>query len=144
MCLGQRSKPRTDRVRPQSRQCSRVCLSATGYRSGFRPMTGAARAAEAPLLSVIVLTRDEELNLPFCLDSLRSLYCEVFVVDSGSTDRTVAIAREFGAHVVQHPFENQARQMNWALDNLPLRGAWTMRIDADERLTPELAAELRA
>lgn len=95
-----------------------------------------------PLLSVIVLTRDEELNLPICLRSLSGLDCEIFVVDSGSADRTVAIAREFGARVVEHEFENQARQINWALEALPLRGEWTMRLDADERLTPELAAEL--
>jgi glycosyltransferase involved in cell wall biosynthesis len=96
-----------------------------------------------PLLSIIILTLDEEVNLPVCLDSLRGLDAEVFVVDSGSSDRTTAIAREFGARVVEHDFENQARQVNWALDNLPLRSPWTLRLDADERLTRQLAAELR-
>jgi glycosyltransferase involved in cell wall biosynthesis len=96
-----------------------------------------------PLLSVIILTLDEEVNLPICLDSLCGLDAEVFVVDSGSSDRTTAIAREFGARVVPHKFENQARQVNWALDNLLLRSPWTLRLDADERLTPQLAAELR-
>jgi glycosyltransferase involved in cell wall biosynthesis len=101
-------------------------------------------AMNAPVLSVIILTLNEESNLPFCLASLRGLEAKVFVVDSGSTDRTVSIARDYGATVVQHEFENYARQFNWALDTLPLSGEWTMRLDADERLMPELTDELRA
>lgn len=93
-------------------------------------------------LNVIILTHQEELNLPHALCSLKGLDCEVFVVDSGSTDRTVEIARSFGAHVVQHAFESQARQLNWALDTLPLTAPWTLRLDADERLTDELATEI--
>ena len=94
------------------------------------------------LLSFIVLTYDEEANLPHCLDSLRRLDCAVFVVDSGSRDRTVEIARGFGATVVDHPYENYARQSNWALDHPPIATLRVMRLDADEWLTPELAAEL--
>jgi glycosyltransferase involved in cell wall biosynthesis len=97
-----------------------------------------------PLLSVIVLTRDEEDNLPACLASVRALGAQVFVVDSGSTDRTVEIARAAGCQVVEHPFESHARQLNWTLDRLPIATAWAMRLDADERLTPELAHELSA
>jgi glycosyltransferase involved in cell wall biosynthesis len=93
-------------------------------------------------LNVIILTHQEELNLPHALRSLKGFDCEVFVVDSGSTDRTVEIARAFGAHVVQHAFESQARQLNWALDTMPLTAPWTLRLDADERLTDELAAEI--
>jgi glycosyltransferase involved in cell wall biosynthesis len=95
-----------------------------------------------PLLNVIILTHQEELNLPHALRSLKGLDCEVFVVDSGSTDRTVEIAKAFGARVVKHSFENQARQLNWALDTLPLAASWTLRLDADERLTDDLAAEI--
>src|SRR5262249_34997141 len=95
------------------------------------------------LLNVIILTHQEELNLPHALHSLKDLDCEIFVVDSGSTDRTVEIAEAFGARVVKHSFENQARQLNWALDTLPLAANWTLRLDADERLTNELAAEIR-
>jgi glycosyltransferase involved in cell wall biosynthesis len=95
-----------------------------------------------PLLNVIILTQQEELNLPHALRSLKDLDCEVFVVDSGSTDRTVEIAQAFGAQVVNHPFENQACQLNWALDTLPLTASWTLRLDADERLTDDLAAEI--
>lgn len=97
-----------------------------------------------PLLNVIILTHQEETNLPFALRSLKNIDCEIFVVDSGSTDRTIEIAQAAGAHVVTHPFESQARQLNWALDTLPLGAPWTLRLDADERLTEELAAEIGA
>ncbi len=95
-----------------------------------------------PRLNVIILTHQEEKNLPHALRSLQGLDCQIFVVDSGSTDRTVDIAEAFGARTVQHSFESQARQLNWALDTLPLSGEWTLRLDADERLTNELAAEI--
>jgi glycosyltransferase involved in cell wall biosynthesis len=97
-----------------------------------------------PLLSVIILTLDEERNLPLALSSLRGLDAEIFVVDSGSTDRTLEIARAAGCHVVEHPWETYASQVNWALDQLPIATPWVMRLDADERLTPELARELSA
>lgn len=93
-------------------------------------------------LSVIILTRDEEKNLPFALESLAGLGAAVFIVDSGSCDRTREIARERGCAVVEHPFETHARQLNWALDNLPLESDWVLRLDADERLTSELKTEL--
>jgi glycosyltransferase involved in cell wall biosynthesis len=95
-------------------------------------------------LSAIVLTLNEERSLPDCLRSLSGLACEVFVVDSGSSDATAAIARAAGAQVVEHAFENYGRQRNWALENLPLTAEWILHLDADERLTPELAAEIAA
>ena len=93
-------------------------------------------------LSVIILTRDEEKNLPFALDSLAGTGAEVFVVDSGSQDRTCEIGREWGCRVVFHAFETHARQLNWAIDNLPLSTDWVMRLDADERLSDALKVEL--
>lgn len=93
-------------------------------------------------LSVIILTLDEEANLPACLDSLAGLDAGVFVVDSGSRDRTVEIATSRGCTVVDHRFETYAAQRNWAFQNLPLRTPWTLCLDADERLTPELASEI--
>ena len=96
----------------------------------------------APHLSVIVLTFNEENNLPACLASIGPLGANVFVVDSGSTDRTGQIAVAAGCHVVAHPFETYAAQRNWAFDNLPIETPWTLCLDADERLTPELAAEI--
>jgi glycosyltransferase involved in cell wall biosynthesis len=93
-------------------------------------------------MNVIILTYQEEVNLPHALRSLEGLDCEIFIVDSGSTDRTVQIAEAAGARIITHPFENQARQLNWALDSLPLAANWTLRLDADERLTDELVAEI--
>jgi glycosyltransferase involved in cell wall biosynthesis len=94
-------------------------------------------------LSVVVLTYNEEANLPDCLASLAGLEAKVFIVDSGSTDRTLEIARQAGACVVQHPFEHYGAQRNWAQENLPLRTPWVLHLDADERLTPELVEEIR-
>ncbi|MDA8174375.1 MAG: glycosyltransferase family 2 protein [Nitrospiraceae bacterium] len=94
------------------------------------------------LLSVIVLTHNEEQNLGDCLASMGALCDAKFVVDSYSSDKTLEVARSNGAQVVQHQFENYSKQYNWALENLPIRTKWVMRMDADERLTPELLAEL--
>ena len=93
-------------------------------------------------LSVVVLTLDEERNLPACLQSLEGLDAELFVVDSGSSDDTVRIAKEAGGHVCHHEFENYAAQRNWSLENLPIKTPWTLCLDADERLTPELRQEI--
>jgi len=100
-------------------------------------------AARCPL-TVIVLTLNEETNLPGCLRSLEGLHSELFLVDSGSTDRTLDIARMGGATVVSHPFETYATQRNWAQTHVPLRTSWVLHLDADERLTPELVSEINA
>jgi glycosyltransferase involved in cell wall biosynthesis len=97
---------------------------------------------DGPPVSVIILTYNEETNIPACLASLEGLRCDVFVVDSGSTDRTVNIIDATGATVVKHPFEHYAAQRNWAQENLPLRSEWLLHLDADERLTPALVSEI--
>jgi glycosyltransferase involved in cell wall biosynthesis len=94
------------------------------------------------LLSVIILTHNEAANLPTCLGSLQPLNAEIFIIDSGSSDSTIEIANEFGCQVFTHPWENYAKQLNWGLENLPISTPWIMRLDADERLTSELADEL--
>jgi glycosyltransferase involved in cell wall biosynthesis len=93
-------------------------------------------------VSVVVLAYNEEANLPACLASLQGLACELFVVDSGSTDKTREIAAGAGAVVTEHPFENYSAQRNWAQQNLPLHTPWVLHLDSDERLTPELVAEI--
>jgi len=93
-------------------------------------------------LAVVILTYNEELNLPACLESLEGLDCDLVVVDSASTDRTVAIARQHGAQVLSHPFESHAKQWHWALQNLLTVPPWLLGLDADQRLTPELQEEL--
>jgi glycosyltransferase involved in cell wall biosynthesis len=95
------------------------------------------------MLDVLILTHNEELNLPHCLASVAGLASRVFVVDSMSTDQTAAIATKMGAQIVAHPWEGYAAQKNWALDHLPLESAWTLILDADESLTPELAEEIK-
>ncbi len=95
------------------------------------------------MLSVIILTYNEAANLPTCLASLQPLNAEIFIVDSGSSDNTIEIATQAGCQVFSHPFENYAKQLNWAIENLPVSTPWIMRLDADERLTPELVDELK-
>lgn len=95
-------------------------------------------------VTFIILTKNEAQNLPDCLASIRGFAARAVVVDSGSDDDTCEIARRMGAEVLVHPFENYARQFNWALDNANIATRWTFRLDADERLTPALIAELEA
>jgi len=93
-----------------------------------------------PLLSAIVITRNEAANIGECLDSLA--FCdERIVVDCGSTDGTAAIARERGALVEFHEWRGFGAQKNHALSLAT--GFWVLSIDADERVTPELAAAIR-
>lgn len=93
-------------------------------------------------LTAIVLTLDEERHLPGCLASLAQLTQKVIVVDSGSSDQTVDIARAAGAHVTTRRFDGYASQRNAAL--LLADTPWVLFLDADERLTPEGAIELTA
>jgi len=95
-----------------------------------------------PSIAAIILSKNEERDLPDCLHSLQEVATEVYVVDSGSTDATYQIAQNFGATLLIHPFENHAQQLNWAIDNVFTRADWILRIDADERLHPDLAREL--
>ena len=97
-----------------------------------------------PSIAAIVLTKNEERDLPACLESLRGLASEVYVVDSGSTDQTGAIAEEYGVRWLVHAFTNHAEQFNWALDNIASSAQWILRIDADERVSEQLRAELTA
>jgi glycosyltransferase involved in cell wall biosynthesis len=94
-------------------------------------------------VSAVVLTRDEELNLPACLASMTDLVDEIFVVDSGSTDSTRQIAAAAGVIVITHEFTGHSAQWQWALRQLPLQHDWVLGLDADQRLTRELADELR-
>lgn len=92
-------------------------------------------------VSVVVLTRNEALNIEDCLRSV-DWAREIFVVDSLSEDRTVEIARAVGAQTFLHAFSGYADQRNWALENLPFRNEWVLMLDADERMTGALAREI--
>ena len=92
------------------------------------------------MISVLILTLNEEQDLPGCLDAVA--WCDdVHVFDSGSTDRTAEIARERGATVTVHAFDSFAAQRNASMQ-LPFRHPWVLVLDADERPTPELNAEM--
>ena len=91
-------------------------------------------------LTAIVLTKNEEKNIAACIKSVAGFCKRVLVVDSGSTDRTVEIARSLGADVVEHAFTYYAAQFNWGIDNGNIDTKWTLRLDADERFTKEVIA----
>lgn len=94
-----------------------------------------------PRLSAIVITRDEAGNIAECLDSLA--FCdERIVVDCGSRDGTMRIARDKGARVAYHTWQGFGGQKNYALSLA--RGDWVLSIDADERVSPSLAAAIQA
>jgi len=99
------------------------------------------RSTRVPI-TVLLLTYNEEPNLEPCLNSLCAWTREIFVVDSGSTDHTREIATRHGATFVHHPFTTHALQWEWALENLPIQSEWILALDADQRVTPELAAEI--
>jgi glycosyltransferase involved in cell wall biosynthesis len=102
---------------------------------------GAPDATARRPLTAIVPTFNEEESLPDCLESVR-FADEVLVVDSFSTDRTVAIARERGARVIQRAYGYSAQQKNWAIPQAA--HAWVLLVDADERVTPALRDEILA
>lgn len=93
-------------------------------------------------LAVVVLTYNEARHIERALASVRSIASQVFVIDSGSKDNTVHLASAQGTQVLHHPFINQAKQFQWALDNAPITAQWVMRLDADEIIEPDLAAEI--
>ena len=96
-------------------------------------------------IDVIILQKDEKLHIKRCLERLAPLAPRnIFVVDCYSTDGSDKIAAEMGAKIVYHAWPGQyAKQLNWALDNLPLESTWILRLDADEYLYPETCKEVR-
>ena len=115
-------------------------MAGTACSTLARPKTTETRKTN---LSVVILTFNEERNLPACLESIQGLNAEVFVIDSGSSDRTLEIAKEYKTTILSHPFETHAKQWLWALEALPTTTNWVLGLDADQRLTPDLAQEIR-
>jgi glycosyltransferase involved in cell wall biosynthesis len=99
---------------------------------------------EKPSIAVVILAFNESLHLPRALEHIRVFAREIFVIDSYSTDDTVSLAKAGGAQVLQHPFQNYARQFEWALENAPITSDWVMRLDADEIIEADLAEEIIA
>ncbi|MFB2938885.1 glycosyltransferase family 2 protein [Aerosakkonemataceae cyanobacterium BLCC-F154] len=102
-----------------------------------------ATAQKIPV-SVLIPAKNEEANLPACLESV-AVADEVFVVDSQSSDASGEISQKYGANVVQFYFNGRwPKKKNWSLENLPFRNEWVLIVDCDERITPELWAEIAA
>lgn len=94
-------------------------------------------------ITALILTANESKHIARCLRSLQGVVDQVVVVDSGSTDETVAICRQWGAEVHHNPWRNYSTQLNWGLDHGDIRGDWCLRIDADEYLSERLRESLR-
>jgi glycosyltransferase involved in cell wall biosynthesis len=93
-------------------------------------------------VSVLIPAKNEEANLPSCLESVK-IADEIFVVDSQSSDQSLEIAEKYGAKVVQFHFNGRwPKKKNWSLENLPFRNEWVLIVDCDERITPELWKEI--
>ena len=95
------------------------------------------------MISVLITVKNEVDLLPGCLESVRWAD-DVFVVDSGSDDGTRDIVVQFGGRHVEHPFVNSAAQKNWALGSLDFTNSWILVLDADERISDDLAVEVRS
>lgn len=93
------------------------------------------------MISVVILTHNEETNIRRCLDSV-SWSDDILVVDSFSDDRTVEISKRHGARVIQRAFDDFSSQRNFASEEGNLKYEWVLHLDADEIVTPELRAEL--
>lgn len=93
-------------------------------------------------LTAIIITKNEETNIADCINSITGFASRILVIDSGSDDKTQEIAKALGAEVYYHEFETHAKQRNWAIDTLDITTKWILRIDADERFTPELNSRL--
>lgn len=96
------------------------------------------------MISIVLLTFNSAASIGRTLDSLAGLSDDVHVVDSFSTDDTVAICEARGCKVMQRAFANYADQRNWAIANLPLRYGWQLHVDADEELEPKLREAIAA
>jgi len=93
--------------------------------------------------SFLILTLNEEMHLPRLLASILELDASIFVLDSGSTDKTISICKQYGANLLHHDFENHPRQWDFALKNFQVKTPWVICLDADQTVTPELKAKLQ-
>ncbi len=94
-------------------------------------------------ITAIILTFNEEKNITDCLNSIYNWVDEIIIVDSYSTDNTLAIVKNYEIQYYQHTFSNYSEQRNWALNNIPIKNNWILNLDADHRVTEQLGAELQ-
>lgn len=104
-------------------------------------------------LTVLILTKNEELNLRKCIESFKYIAKRFVIVDSGSTDDTELLCKELDSELKNHgvsldfyyhKWVSYADQFNWGLENTNINTMWTMRMDADEEILPDLAEEINA
>lgn len=93
------------------------------------------------MISVYILTHNEELDIAACIESVLPLSDDIIVVDSCSNDRTVEIASRYPIRVIEHPFESHGKQRTWMLENIETKYSWVYILEADERMTPALYRE---
>ena len=94
-------------------------------------------------ITTIILTKNEEKNIEAAIQSSKQISDRILIIDCGSDDKTVEIAKENGAEVYYHEWLGHAKQFNWALDNCEIKSEWVFRLDADERISVELADEIK-
>jgi glycosyltransferase involved in cell wall biosynthesis len=95
-----------------------------------------------PSVAVVILTHNEGIHLERALLAVASFARSTHIVDSGSTDDTIAIAERHGAEVLRHKWKNYADQFQWGVDNITTDAEWILRLDADEIIEPDLAARI--
>jgi glycosyltransferase involved in cell wall biosynthesis len=111
------------------------------FNFGSRPSP--QRGLEHPLVTAVVLARNEEHNLSRCLSDASAVVSDLVVIDDNSTDSTRSVSEALGARVYEHGLESFAGQRNWAMEHARLHTEWVLHLDADEVVTPELAAEIQ-
>ncbi len=93
-------------------------------------------------LSVVIPCKDEEKNIAFCIESVLSIADEIVVADSGSTDKTMEIAKKYGCRIIEREYINSANFKNWVIPQAKFE--WIMLLDSDERATPKLLEEVKS
>lgn len=94
------------------------------------------------IITTIILTYNEEIHIERCLKLAKKYSKEIYLVDSYSDDKTILIAKKFGAKILQNKFVNYSQQFSWALKKINIKTPWTLRLDADEYLEDKLVEEL--
>ena len=94
-------------------------------------------------ISVIILTYNEEKHIERCIKSIKKYSDNIYIIDSYSTDNTIAISKSFNSTILQNKFINQSKQFAWALDNIDFKTEWILRIDAAEYLEENLIIEIK-
>ena len=94
-------------------------------------------------ITTIILTKNEEMNIQAAIESAKQISTRILVIDCGSQDKTTHIAESAGAEVYFHEWPGHAKQFNWALANCEISTTWVFRLDADERISEDLAKEIK-